>query len=401
MIDNLSPYQQIEASLRRRVKDGDWAEGECLPGRRKLAEEYGVALSTVQRAIAKLLEDGSLTADGNRGTFVALRNRPSATHAARNESPSSLQLGMSSRRVGLNAGLRIGVVLEDSNIDMHNTSASENAFYGPLFDGIRSVLARDNTSVNYLYRRGRSYEELYAISECDGLIAIAPEVNDIGELKLLAASDVPFVALLTSSDADADEVGLPCVDADNRQGTAEAIRYLIDLGHKDIAIVNLATNHVNLYDRFIAFIDTMAEARLSIDARHMLIDSHPWGERVFQARIDAWIAKLVDCNNLPTAIYACDFTMTLKAMAALQSRGIKIPDDVSLIGFDYYPLVEHFSPPLTLVRQPIFQMGQRAATRLIEHLNDSRHRLFGTERLATELMVRRSCSAPRAMSIAH
>jgi len=88
-------------------------------------------------------------------------------------------------------------------------------------------------------------------------------------------------------------------------------------------------------------------------------------------------------------------------MAALQSRGIKIPDDVSLIGFDYYPLVEHFSPTLTLVRQPIFQMGQRAATRLIEHLKGSHHRLFGTERLPTELMVRRSCSRPRAESIVH
>ena len=382
--EGLSPYQQVEASLRQRLHEGEWAAGVSLPGRRKLAEEYGVALSTVQRAIASLLDDGTLMADGNRGTFVGRSDRPAAVSMGRHLGAGNL--------------LRIAVVLGDADLDLGDQNPSDNEFYGPLFGGIRAVLARDNTYVHYLYRNGRTYQEVYETADCDGLIAVALDPTDLQELKVLAANDIPFVGLLTSSDADEIERDLPCVEADNRQGTAAAINYLIDLGHKEIAIVNLSISHTNLYDRFEAFIDTMAEAGLSIKARHMLVASRPWSEELFERRIEAWVEKLVESGNLPTAIFACDFTSTLKAMAALQKRGIKIPDDVSLVGFDYYPLVEHFSPPLTMVRQPVFQLGQRAATKLLDHLKTSRHRLHGTDRLPTELVVRRSCAAPRGMS---
>jgi len=360
-----------------------------LPGRRKLAEEYGVALSTVQRAIARMLEDGTLTADGPNGTFVAQRKNGTVD-------PEAIRSDIISPADGpRRSTLRIGIMLCECAPGESPEETEENSFFGPLFDGIRSVLAREDVYVSYLYDNGARYDGYLRRAECDGLIVVGPAVSELITLQQLASENIPFVALLNSSDASPAFTDLPCIDADNRQGTDDALRHLVELGHKRIGIVNLSTFQTNLYDRLAAYFEALAEAGLSICPEHVLMNSFPWDEGVFQRLIDQWVGKLVRSNRLPTAIFACDFNMTLKTVAALQRLGVRVPDDVSVAGFDDAPVAEHLWPPLTMVRQPVYQMGRRAATRLLEHLKTSRGHLHGTERLPTQLIVRGSTAAPR------
>ena len=271
--DPLPPYQRIEASLRSRVREGQWIRGQYLPGRRKLAEEYGVALSTIQRAIARLIEDGTLETDGRQGTFVGSDKRAETAVDSVAHLPTRVSSPVASRETTHFQSIRIGILIDRYCPD-ESGDDPENSFFGALYEGIRSGLACDNVYVSYVYQGGRNLGELCRASECDGLIIVAPAVYELSELRNLHAANIPFVGLLVSSDADAGDADLPCVDADNRDGVARAVRHLIELGHRRLGIVNLAITSANLNDRLIGSFDAMAAAGVVIDPSHMLVSAY-------------------------------------------------------------------------------------------------------------------------------
>lgn len=406
-----SPYQQIEQSLREKINTGIWAKGTMVPGRRKLAQEYGVALSTVQRAIATLLSDGTLTTVGNLGTFVANGNHTINSQSAGQYSNTASMPFINKETRGLSDiaaayntpinfnptnSIHIGVLLGETTLVSGSLENEEpSPYYGGLFEGIRSTLTRENVYMSFLFRDGRSYAEIARQSSCNGMIIIAPTHLEIAQLRDLAAKDIPFVAISTSSSTEAGDKDLPCVDTDNYGGTVEAIEHLLNLGHEKIAIVDLALSNTNHFTRFDAYIDIMGKNQKSIDPNHVLVYGGLWSEPVFEPKIEQWVQKLIDLNRLPTAIFTADITMTLKTLSVLKRYSLHVPEDISIVGFDDTPIAAHVSPPLTLVQQPIYQLGRRAATRLIEHLKTSSGRLYGTELLPTKLIIRKSTICPR------
>jgi DNA-binding LacI/PurR family transcriptional regulator len=233
------------------------------------------------------------------------------------------------------------------------------------------------------------------VSGCDGLIVIAPAIHEIFELRSLYEADVPFVALLTSFDSTPTDAELPCVDADNLAGAHQAVKHLIELGHERIAIVDLAVSQTDHCDRLSGYLAALSESALTIDSRHLLISAQPWNETVFEGQITKWFNGLIAANCMPTAIFCCDLTMTTQTIKVIQQNGLRIPEDISVVGFDDAPFAALMSPPMTLVRQPVFQMGRRAATKLIDHLQASTGKLSGTEHLPTQLIVRQSTAKPR------
>ena len=107
--------------------------------------------------------------------------------------------------------------------------------------------------------------------------------------------------------------------------------------------------------------------------------------------LDAWLDRLNREHKLPTAIFACDYRMTLETLAALRRAGLSIPGDVSVVGFDDFLSAGLLTPPLTTIRQPVQVIGHRAAQRLLEGLSPpGGGPLTGTEYLETELIVRGS-----------
>src|SRR5665213_1076191 len=190
--ERLPPYQSIEVSLRERVQGGYWATGQSLPGRRKLAQEYGVALSTVQRAIAGLIEDGTLETYGTLGTFVGTGSRTvtASPSTATSDVASDINKSGAIEGASRTKDIRIGILIDNYGPPESGEQA-ENTFYGPLFDGIRSSLARDNVFVSYVFRDGRSVGELGRASGCDGLIVISPAMQELFELRSLYAASVP------------------------------------------------------------------------------------------------------------------------------------------------------------------------------------------------------------------
>ena len=378
-----STYERIEESLRTRIADQDWPPGTILPGRRRLAEEYGVALATIQRAVAGLLREGVLRTDSTIGTFVAPGPRPVRSNS-----------GAAAER---SHGLQIGILLDEPDLTTQEMDAEAHPFpfFALLADGIRSVIAAEGAQVTYLHQLGRPHEDVFEQSGCDGLLLVAGRGDQLEQIYTLASNDRPFVAMVTwPRNGQPDDI--PCVDADNPGGARQALEHLVGLGHRKIGMVNLALASSDHFERFQTFFDFMAKHNMPLDPGHVLMYGGAWRLDLFEPKIKEWIEGLRAENRLPTAIFCADLGMTLETLKVLNQQGLNVPRDVSLVGFDDTPLAAHFSPPLTLVRQPVYEIGRRAARRLLDHLKTSSGRLFGAERVPTELIIRASTAPPRS-----
>jgi LacI family transcriptional regulator len=232
--------------------------------------------------------------------------------------------------------------------------------------------------------RERQYVETLVAKRVDGLI-IAPSRDGAGVLDtLLRPSKIPVVVI----DRDPELLGADVVLYDNEGGSAAATRHLLDLGHTRIAFVAGPAHLAPAAGRLEGFRRALAEAGLE-PAAIVEGDFHYEGGYAAARRLLA--------DAAPTAIFAANDLMAAGAMRALGERGMHVPDEVSVVGFDDAPLAEMVSPAVTTVRQPLHDMAHVAVTLLLERIagiggGPQRHVL------PTELVVRSSTAPVRERS---
>lgn len=376
-------FRRIENALRERVADGTWAVGQALPSRGRLCAEFGTTRVTLDKAISGLVRAGLLHSARGSGTFVAqMPDHAAAIHGLHFAAPPR--------------ALRIGVMLERMTPDnVPEEGWGDNFYYGPLFQGIRDGLLGRPVETLHAHLPRAEYGGFYRDEGLDGMVLIAHCLDDLPALRRLAAQGVRFVAAGLSS-LDAADAALPCVDTDNVRGASEAVRHLLGLGHRRIALVNLATRNSNHADRLEGYRRAMAAAGLAVSPADMvLFPTHDSGR--FEDQIEDWLLRVRAAGPLPTAIFACDYLMALATLRVLRRHGLGVPEDVSLVAFDDPLSAAHLTPPLTTVRQPVYRLGRRAALRLLQTLQGE-SRPPGMEILPTELIVREST---RRLETAH
>ncbi|MCU0475575.1 MAG: LacI family transcriptional regulator [Anaerolineae bacterium] len=185
---------------------------------------------------------------------------------------------------------------------------------------------------------------------------------------------------------DADQPhGLPLVAIDHIAGARAAAHHLLSLGHRRIGCIPYAIlDHAHIVSRYDAFIDTLSEAG---------VDMPP--EYVVNGRFDpdtgeAAMHRLLALPQPPTAVFAMNDLMALGALRACQARGVRVPDDLALVGYDDMRFAEFTYPALTTIRAPEVEMGRRAAEMLLR-LIDEQPSAPPVEWLETALIVRGSC----------
>jgi LacI family transcriptional regulator len=179
----------------------------------------------------------------------------------------------------------------------------------------------------------------------------------------------------------------PFVDVDNQGGAALATRHLIGLGHKRIALI---TNAAPVYT---ASADRLAGYRQALEAAGLPFAPElvRYGNFTPQSGVAA-MEELLQVEPRPSAVFVASDTVALGALQCLRRRGLRIPEDLAVVGFDDIPLVEFIDPPLTTVRLPAFGLGWGAGellTRMIAGEEINNPRII----LETELIVRESCGA--------
>src|SRR4030095_13788209 len=205
----------------------------------------------------------------------------------------------------------------------------------------------------------------------DGVIIVAPVA---GEFKI----DAPIVSI----DPLASNPNYPAVHATNYQGAMEAMDYLIGLGHKRIGFISGRAELESSNRRLMGYRDALKKAGLSVDEQLIASGDYTTETGVSGAQ------ELLALDNPPSAIFASNDQMAMGVFQVAQELGIRIPDDLSVIGFDN--ITESKYMGLTTIDQFISEMGYVATQMLIKLINDIPLK-DQTYRMQTRLVIRNSC----------
>ncbi|KPV48245.1 LacI family transcriptional regulator, partial [Kouleothrix aurantiaca] len=178
--------------------------------------------------------------------------------------------------------------------------------------------------------------------------------------------------------------GGAAVGATNRAGGYTATRYLIELGHRRIGFITGAMDVGCAVDRLEGYRAALAEFGIPADPALVAAGNFARETGFAGAR------TLLDLPDPPTAIFASNDEMAFGVIDAARDRGLRIPGDLSIVGFDDIPPAASVYPALTTVRQPLEQMGRVATQMLLRLISDEQIRPERAE-LPTELIVRESC----------
>jgi LacI family transcriptional regulator len=230
-----------------------------------------------------------------------------------------------------------------------------------------------------------------------GLLAVFPgQLAD--QLTELYQQGVPVVTI-----DDQQEHVTPWVRADNVTGAYEAVRHLLQLGHRRIAHIQGPQEYLASHDRHRGYLQALREAGITPDGNLILEGNFlsPSGYECAQRLFDLPLEKR------PSAIFAAADQMAYGVLRAAEERHLSIPGDIALVGFDDDAPSAHVRPPLTTVHQPSFEMGQEGIRLLLALLAESEGSDASTDAssirqgrvsplrvvLPTKLVVRASCGA--------
>jgi len=261
----------------------------------------------------------------------------------------------------------------------------DNGYVGAITQGIDRELARANYDLMlYTSHRQPGKESFYvgtlANGLTDGLLLVAPLVPAT-YLEALREQNFPYVLI---DQADVSE-NSNVVEATNWQGAYEATRYLNQLGHTRIAFITGSLAVRSAVDRLRGYKAALADCNIPV-TEALIIE----GDYQQQTGYEVTKSLLQSVDPPPTAIFASNDLSAFGAMDAAREHGYRIPDDISIIGFDDVPQASFVYPKLTTVRQPLEQMGHVAVKMLLEHIEDQSNPPQRVA-LATQLVIRDSC----------
>jgi DNA-binding LacI/PurR family transcriptional regulator len=260
-------------------------------------------------------------------------------------------------------------------------------YIAEIIRGIDDVLATDQQELMlYTTHRRKTKESAYvnmmARGLADGLLIVLPRQPE-AYLMSLRQRDFPYVLI---DHTGVDESDLSVISA-NRQGGYEATRHLLELGHRRIGIVTGWMDMVSARDRLDGYRSALADYNVHPDESLVIEGDYTQACGVRGANL------LLDLPQPPTAIFASNDVTAMGVMDAVRARGLRVPSDISIVGFDDIPIAEVLIPQLTTIRQPLIRMG-RFATQMLLDLIQKPEEKQASIVLPTALVIRESTAVP-------
>lgn len=265
------------------------------------------------------------------------------------------------------------------------TQSMASQFYGELAQGIEAGLAGSGyqpifASGHWERSEGKVALDLLIARQVDGLIVLGGAHHD-DELRAINAQ-IPLIAVGRRIAGLEDH----CMQVENVHGAYQAVQHLLDLGHRRIAHVSGIATHIDARERRQGYEQALNAAGMPLDER-LVVE----GNFTEQSGLLALEALLVRGAHF-SAIFAANDQMAYGVRLGLYRRGLRVPDDVALIGFDDQLMSTYTTPPLTTVRQSMIDQGRQAAAGLLRLLAGESPDL---PRITTELVVRESTARVR------
>ncbi|GAW29434.1 LacI family DNA-binding transcriptional regulator [Carboxydocella sp. ULO1] len=302
-----------------------------------VAREAGVSVSTVSRVL-----------NNSKPVSSEIRARVLAAVNKLNFQPNSLARSLVLKKTRL-----IGVLVPDI----------ANPFFPVAIAGIEEIASMYGYNILLFNTFGQIEKELQYLNilkekQVDGIIKMSTQVTEKHE-EYFASTSIPMV--VTSNCTEREDV--PCVVIDDVRAAYDATSYLISLGHKRIGMISGPLDDSAGRDRFLGYQQAMLEHKLNIDFNllkqgNFKVES---GKKAMEE-----ILRTVAREELPTAIFAANDEMAIGAIGVLLDNGLRVPEDISVMGFDDIFIAPVFRPALTTVKQPIYDIGAVAARKLVK-----------------------------------
>jgi LacI family transcriptional regulator len=185
--------------------------------------------------------------------------------------------------------------------------------------------------------------------------------------------------------------GLTLINSMDYEGASRAVEYLIELGHTEIGLLAGRMCTYSGRERYKAYMDIMGRYGLPVRDDYLLKGEFLKGNTVQE------VSRLMDRGKLPTAMFSCNDDMALAAIDIFRSRGIQVPRDISIIGFDDIAIASQVSPALTTVKVPIYEMARKAVDAVLGAIEGG-DRSQSLVSLPASLIVRESCRSISAIA---
>lgn len=326
-----------------------------------IAQKANVSISTVSRVLRK---SSGVAADKREAVLQAV--------TALDYRPNIFAQGLASGQ-----SMTIGVITQN--------------FGSPFYDGILQgiLLGLEKSEYSPLFADGRWNEhiEQHALQtfldrRVDGLIFVGGQLPEADMVAVAHKTPLILVGRTIASLAE------NCIHIDNFQAGYEMTRYLLEMGHRHIAHITAQMHYQNtvsdVAQRYAGYVQALADAGIALDPQ-LVVE----GNMLQQS--GALAVEMLLMQKRPfTAIFAANDQMAFGARLALYRRGLRVPDDVSLVGFDDEMTAAFTIPPLTTVRQPSVEMGRAAAAAIMGLMDGQpvRQQIFSSQLVVRESVLR-------------
>lgn len=303
-----------------------------------VAREAGVSMATVSRVV-----------NGNPNVKPTTRKKVLEAIEKLGYRPNAVARGLASKRT-----TTVGVIIPDIS----------SIFFAELARGIEDIATMYKYNIILCNSDQNKDKEIHLINtllekQVDGIVFMGGQITE-DHVEEFKRSPVPIVLSATID----QEKEFPSVNIDYEEAAYDAVKFLIDNGHTKIGMLTGSLEDpVNGYQKYAGFRKALEEAAISFNDDYVVI-----GDYTYDSGIEA-MEKFLELNERPTAIFAGTDEMALGIIHGAQDRGLNVPEDLEVIGFDNTRLAAMVRPTLTSVVQPMYDIGAVSMRLLTKYMN--------------------------------
>lgn len=321
-----------------------------------IAEKANVSISTVSRVF-----------NNNPSVSKKTRRKVQKVIDEMNYVPSAIARSLVSK-----SSKTIGLIVSDVT----------NPFFTDTIDGVESVLSAQGYTVllcdtRYSFERENKYISQMFERRVDGIIIFSAYAKDEDLIKKTKRI-LPLVSVQSTFK------GVDCINTTDEDGAFEAVDYLIKLGHRNIAFLVYDYDNSTITNRMKGYLKAHKVNQIPVNKNYIV-------KSKFSPNVGYYMTiELLEKFPEVTAIFAYNDVIAIGAYMAINQKGLKIPDDISIIGYDDIEMASIISPRLTTVAQPFYDMGKTAAELIIKRIKEDTSSTPQVILLPTKLIIRES-----------
>lgn len=340
-------YESVKQALTEAIDSGQYQPGKRMPSTKELSRQMSVSLVTAHRALQELVAVGLLERTRGRGTYVVENHRD------------------------VKPKLKIGVAVQ-------RDAVLSDVFHSGILEGMHRASVEFGCDLLLLGEQPDSRQDVHAF------VLVNPAAEQVETLIEQEGGKTPVVVV----GARSGNKQVPSVDTDNRDLATQAVNHLHGLGHRRIGCCIGGTHLLHNRDLREGFVQACSHLGIS-DRDRPIVELQGMGMR---SDDKLKLNRMLNENGL-SAVFAGGYDLALEVYQAASTIGLRIPQDLSVMGVDDPPSAAHLSPPMTTLRQPLAHLGHSAISGLVNQLGDSEPPLK-REVLRAEMVIRRSTSTP-------